>query len=120
MTGRKCHQVCLRHKLVMHSTYSSGCCGCRLPERIRPTICAFGGLADSFLPFRLPDGGTAEVKLASVVMKAAQARMVGGSPSAAAGSRMESAGKIGDDVSMSKAQVAAALVVRTALLTAML
>ena len=37
-------------------------------------MCAFGGLADGFLPFPLPGGGTAELKLASVVMKAVQAR----------------------------------------------
>ena len=85
---------------------------CRLPARIRPTMCAFGGLADGFLPFPLPGGGTSVLGLASVVMKAAQARVVGGgSPQAAAasGGRMESAGKLGDDVSMSKAQVAALL-----------
>ena len=85
----------------------------RLPERIRPTVCAFGGLADSFLPFPLPNGqGTIEMGLASVVMKATQARLASGTGMMSNGGslneRMESAGKLGDDASMSKAQARAA------------
>jgi hypothetical protein len=70
-----------------------------LPERTRPTFCAFGGLADGFLPFQLSDGGVAELKLASVVMKAVQARH----PQVE--SSMPCAGKLGDDASHAKAQV---------------
>ena len=72
---------------------------CRLPQRVRPTLCAFGGLADGFLPFQLADGTTAELKLASVVMKAIQARHPQVEIS------MPCAGKLGDDASHAKAQV---------------
>ena len=44
-----------------------------LPERVRPAICAFGGLADGFLPFDVGGGRTEQLRLASVVMKAVQA-----------------------------------------------
>ena len=71
----------------------------RLPERIRPTICAFGGLADRFLPFDAGGGRTVELGLANVVMKAVQARRAGVATS------MACAGKYGDDASHSKAQV---------------
>ncbi len=47
---------------------------CRLPERIRPAVCAFGGLTDGFMPFHLPGGDALHLELASVVMKAVQAR----------------------------------------------
>lgn len=73
---------------------------CRLPERIRPSICAFGGLADGFAPFDLPDGTTAELQMASVVMKAVQAHHPAVSPTS-----MPCAGKLGDDANMVKAQV---------------
>ena len=47
---------------------------CRLPERIRPSVLAFGGVADGFVPF---EGSHShfeeELHLASVVMKAVQA-----------------------------------------------
>ena len=45
-----------------------------LPERVRPAVCAFGGLADGFLPFDVGGGRTEELRLASVVMKAVQVR----------------------------------------------
>lgn len=45
-----------------------------LPERIRPAVCAFGGLADGFLPFDVGGGRTERLTLASVVMKAVQVR----------------------------------------------
>lgn len=41
----------------------------RLPDRIRPSIFAFGTLADGYLPFQLPDGSEASIGLTSVVMK---------------------------------------------------
>ena len=44
-----------------------------LPEHVRPAICAFGGLADGFLPFDVGGGRTEQLRLASVVMKAVQA-----------------------------------------------
>ena len=46
----------------------------RLPERIRPAILAFGGVADGFIPFEAKDssGHEVQLKLASVVMKAVQ------------------------------------------------
>lgn len=46
-----------------------------LPARVRPAICAFGGLADGFLPFDIGGGRTEQLRLASVVMKAVQARL---------------------------------------------
>lgn len=70
----------------------------RLPERIRPSICAFGGLADGFLPFETKNGSQVELKLASVVMKAVQARSPG------IKTCMPCAGKLGDDADHSKAQ----------------
>ena len=73
---------------------------CRLPERIRPALCAFGGLADGFAPFHLPNGSTAELEMASVVMKAEQAHHPAVSPTS-----MPCAGKLGDDANMVKAQV---------------
>ena len=71
----------------------------RLPERIRPSICAFGGLADGFLPFDTGQGPPVELKLASVVMKVVQARCPG------IETCMPCAGKFGDDADHSKAQV---------------
>ena len=37
-------------------------------------MCAFGGLADGFLPFDVGGGRTEQLTLTSVVMKAVQAR----------------------------------------------
>ena len=65
------------------------CVWCSLPERIRPTVVAFGGVADGFVPFDtvtkgLRNQGAAgegggvglgvgvELHLASIVMKAVQ------------------------------------------------
>ena len=76
---------------------------CSLPERIRPAFCAFGGVTDGFLPFELPSGESFELELASVVMKAVQARISGAA--AADDSAMPSAGKLGDDANLVKAQV---------------
>ncbi|CAL8464515.1 g4050 [Coccomyxa elongata] len=76
---------------------------CSLPERIRPAFCAFGGVTDGFLPFELPSGESFEVGLASVVMKAVQAHVPGAA--AADESAMPSAGKLGDDANLVKAQV---------------
>ena len=46
----------------------------RLPERIRPSVLAFGGVADGFVPFEGSGGQCEEeLHLASVVMKAVQA-----------------------------------------------
>ena len=58
---------------------------CSLPERIRPTVLAFGGVADGFVPFDAHtssnnvssskqdgDKSQAELELASIVMKAVQ------------------------------------------------
>ncbi|KAK9809710.1 hypothetical protein WJX73_008711 [Symbiochloris irregularis] len=76
----------------------------RLPERIRPAVLAFGGLADQFLPFPLSGshaGEEATLELASVVMKAVQARH----PGLAADGCMPCAAKLGDDADASKAQV---------------
>ncbi|KAI7835494.1 hypothetical protein COHA_009358 [Chlorella ohadii] len=70
----------------------------RLPPRIRPSIFAFGTLADGFLPFDSNGGEEAEVKLCSVVMKAVQSSRPGLQCSC------ESAGKLGDDASASKMQ----------------
>lgn len=49
-------------------------CADRLPERVRPNVLAFGGVADGFIPFEAKDKGGQEVelKLASIVMKAVQ------------------------------------------------
>ena len=85
------------------------CTVCRLPERIRPSACAFGSLADTFLPFQLQDGSTAEIHPASIVMKSVQARLVQptaaqGCRSGAPGSAMEGCGKLGDDADQGKAQ----------------
>lgn len=49
-------------------------CVASLPEHIRPAVCAFGGLADGFLPFDVGGGRTEHLHLASIVMKAVQAR----------------------------------------------
>jgi len=56
---------------------------CSLPERIRPTVLAFGGVADGFVPFDVStedgkQGGSQEVELqmASIVMKAVQVGVV--------------------------------------------
>ena len=43
--------------------------GCRLPEQIRPSVFAFGTLADGYLPFVLPYGSEETIGLTSVVMK---------------------------------------------------
>ncbi len=77
--------------------------GCSLPERIRPAFCAFGGVTDGFLPFELPSGESFKVELASVVMKAVQAHVPGAA--AAHELAMPSAGKLGDDANLAKAQV---------------
>ena len=69
----------------------------RLPERIRPSTLAFGGLADGFLPFEVADK-TVELRMASIVMKVVQAQHPG------VPAVLPSAGKIGDDASASKAQ----------------
>lgn len=54
-------------------------CVCSLPERIRPTVLAFGGVADGFVPFdaQTEDGKQGEsqeveLQMASIVMKAVQ------------------------------------------------
>ena len=61
-------------------------CVCSLPERIRPTVLAFGGVADGFVPFDAHTSnnnssssskhdvseGQVELELASIVMKAVQ------------------------------------------------
>eukprot|EP00884_Botryococcus_braunii_P006522 jgi/Botrbrau1/15871/Bobra.40_1s0055.1 len=88
--------------LLMHSNLSSAdevVSVCKLPERIRPTFCAFGGLADGFLPFDVGQGRTVTLQMASVVMKAVQARKPGLKSCTAC------AGKLGDDVPASKLQV---------------
>ena len=72
---------------------------CRLPERIRPNVLAFGGLADGYLPFKV-GGNTHEIKLASIVMKAVQAQH-----SSITASTMPCSGKIGDDANAAKVQV---------------
>ncbi|KAK9838087.1 hypothetical protein WJX81_000247 [Elliptochloris bilobata] len=74
---------------------------CSLPERVRPAICAFGGLADGFLPFDVGGGRTEQLKLASVVMKAVQAH----APDCSSARCMDCAGKLGDDANKGKAQV---------------
>ena len=77
-------------------------CTCRLPQRIRPNILAFGGLADGFLPFdTAPGKPKVELHLASVVMKAVQARVHGGQQYGC----MPCSGKVGDDTNAAKAQV---------------
>ncbi|KAL3134655.1 hypothetical protein ABBQ32_007664 [Trebouxia sp. C0010 RCD-2024] len=79
-----------------------------LPERIRPTIVAFGGVADGFVPFEIQsdsssavdgDKSKVELELASIVMKAVQARH----PQLP--SQQECAAKHGDDDDLVKAQV---------------
>lgn len=60
-------------------------------------------MTDGFLPFELPNGEAFHLQLASVVMKAVQARVVGAAT--AENHAMPSAGKLGDDASMAKAQV---------------
>ena len=57
---------------------------CSLPERIRPTVVAFGGVADGFVPFEGQPASSssssvdgeqskgAELGMASIVMKAVQ------------------------------------------------
>lgn len=79
-----------------------------LPDRIRPTVVAFGGVADGFVPFDIQtdsnsgldgDKSDVELELASIVMKAVQARH----PQMP--SQQESAGKHGDDDDLVKAQV---------------
>ena len=84
---------------------NSLCNGCRLPERIRPAACAFGSLADSFLPFQQNDR-TAEIHTASIVMKAVQARLQHPEleQQSQSGSSMVGCGKLGDDADQSKAQ----------------
>lgn len=69
-----------------------------LPPRIRPHVVAFGTLADGYLPMQLPAPGGAgageevQVQLASLVMKAVQARPDAGTGQAAAGARQVRAG----------------------------
>ncbi|DBA73502.1 hypothetical protein WJX77_001486 [Trebouxia sp. C0004] len=77
-----------------------------LPERIRPTVLAFGGVADGFVPFdaQTEDGKQGEsrkveIQMASIVMKAVQARH----PKIP--SDQDCAGKHGDDDNLVKAQV---------------
>jgi hypothetical protein len=41
----------------------------RLPERVRPSLFAFGTLADGYVPFAMPDGSEQTIGLTSVVMK---------------------------------------------------
>ena len=62
-------------------------------------------MTDGFLPFELPGGDAFHLKLASVVMKAVQARIPGAS--AAEELLMPCAGKLGDDAHLIKAQVTA-------------
>ena len=54
-------------------------CVCSLPDRIRPTVLAFGGVADGFVPFdaqtedgKQGEGQQVELQMASIVMKAVQ------------------------------------------------
>jgi len=58
-------------------------CVCSLPERIRPTVLAFGGVADGFVPFdaQTEDGEQeqsqqVELQMASIVMKAVQVHLL--------------------------------------------
>ena len=74
---------------------------CRLPERIRPSVLAFGGLSDSFLPFEGGDRVEVTLELCGVVMKAVQAWH----PHLPAEECMPCSAKLGDDESSSKAQV---------------
>ena len=39
---------------VCYTVYGNSITACRLPERIRPTVLAFGGVADGFVPFDVP------------------------------------------------------------------
>lgn len=77
-----------------------------LPERVRPSVLAFGGVADGFVPFDLQQANgkqgnsqEVELQLASIVMKAVQARH----PKMP--SKQDCAGKHGDDDNLVKAQV---------------
>lgn len=77
-----------------------------LPDRIRPTVLAFGGVADGFVPFDAQTDSSqqgaqkeVELQLASIVMKAVQARH----PKMP--SDQDCAGKHGDDDNLVKAQV---------------
>lgn len=52
---------------------------CSLPERIRPSVLAFGGVADGFVPFdahtldgQAGESQEVELQMASIVMKAVQ------------------------------------------------
>ena len=88
--------------LATAPVYCLSGCTCRLPQRIRPNILAFGGLADGFLPFdTAPGQPKVELHLASVVMKAVQARVHGGQQHGC----MPCSGKVGDDTNAAKAQV---------------
>ena len=58
-------------------------CVCSLPERIRPTVLAFGGVADGFVPFdaQTQDGEQelsqeVQLQMASIVMKAVQVHLL--------------------------------------------
>jgi hypothetical protein len=58
-------------------------CLCSLPERIRPTVLAFGGVADGFVPFdaQTQDGKQelsqeVQLQMASIVMKAVQVHLL--------------------------------------------
>ena len=67
--------LCATHIYFIVSTCAANTAWAdRLPERIRPSILAFGGVADGFLPFEARDQQDREVqlKLASIVMKAVQ------------------------------------------------
>ena len=66
-----CYASELRH---LQGLQRWACAASSLPERVRPSICAFGGLADGFLPFDVGGGRTEELRLASIVMKAVQVR----------------------------------------------
>lgn len=55
-------------------SFEAHVCVASLPKHIRPAVCAFGGLADGFLPFDVGGGRTEQLHLASIVMKAVQAR----------------------------------------------
>ena len=56
---------------------------CSLPDRIRPTVLAFGGVADGFVPFDVQTDSSrkgnqkeVELQLASIVMKAVQVEFI--------------------------------------------
>ena len=90
---------CHATALMLHVPLELQSVLCRLPDRIRPGVLAFGGLADIFLPFKA-DGRTHELKLASIVMKAVRAQHPSIKEYA-----MPCAGKIGDDANAAKVQV---------------